>query len=74
MNLNLKYEQLWEIILSLSDGDRKKLKRDIAKLPDKKEKQQSDLQKLLLTGPVMSDEQYEAYTNNREYLTKWNKN
>ena len=35
------------------------------------EKETSEFQKLLLNGPVMDDEQYNQFLDNRKYFSTW---
>lgn len=71
MNLNLEigYEQLLKLVLQLPASQRKKLAEAIQKaeafspLPN-------NLQELLLTGPVWTEEEYQNVLKTREQLNQ----
>ncbi len=70
--IDLKFNQLLEIIKKLPLAQKKKLKIELeAELSESKAKDYSEFQDFLLKGPTMSEEQYTEYKNNRERLNKW---
>jgi hypothetical protein len=75
MNLNLEigYEQLLKLVLQLPASQRKKLAEAIQKT-ETSAPQPGNLQELLLTGPVWTEEEYEAVLKTREQLNQLAKN
>ena len=75
VTIDLKFEQLKELIKQLPASQLKKLKAELSEsfLKKKAKKDVHKLQDFLLQGPVMSDEQFEAYQKNRKDLNVWRK-
>ncbi len=73
LKLKIEYQELLSLIRQLSESQLKKLKADIDRVNGQKKSQIkiSDFQKLLLSGPVMSDEQYQQYIDNRKKFNQW---
>ena len=72
VKLNIGYEQLMDIIHQLPTEEINKLKVEIEKmLAESKASPISDLESLLLQGPVMSDEQFHAFEENRKAFDQW---
>ncbi len=80
LNLVIDYQQLFNLVKQLPYKTKIKLFKDL--LPEinsskiktesiNKEEDYNDFQKLLINGPVMSDEQFNNYKNLRENLNKW---
>ncbi len=76
LKLKIEYQELLSLIRQLSESQLKKLKADIDRVNGQKKSQIkiSDFQKLLLSGPVMSDEQYQQYIDNRKKFNQWRTN
>lgn len=76
MELNLKYEELWDLIMKLPSNELARLKADLIS-PSKSIKmptRRTNFQKLLLEGPTMTDEQFEQFKEIREYSNAWKTN
>ena len=75
VTLDLKFEQLKELIKQLPASQLAKLKAELSDsfLKKKSKKDLSKLQDFLLKGPVMSDKQFEAYQKTRKELNEWRK-
>jgi len=73
LKLKIEYQELLSLIRQLSESQLKKLKADVDRVNGQKKTQIkiSDFQKLLLSGPVMSDEQYQQYIDNRKKFNQW---
>ena len=79
VKINLTYDDVTAILRQLPADQLARLKREF--FADKKEQpeqerpsQPSEFQKLLLSGPVMDDEQYEEYLNFRKQFEAWRTN
>jgi Ca2+-binding EF-hand superfamily protein len=73
LTVNIQYEQLIKIIRRLPANQRAKLKSDLDNNIDesKSETEKTDFQKFLLKGPVMTDDQYDAFKENRKAINQW---
>ncbi len=73
LRLDIDYNQLLNLIKQLPATQLLKLKTELDEndSQEKPKKASSDFQKLLLNGPVMSDEQYNTFTENRERMNQW---
>lgn len=63
--------QIIVLIRQLSFENKVFLKNEIEKELSEIQPQDADLTKLLLEGPVMSDNEYEAYKSNHKVFSKW---
>ena len=70
LKLEIGFDQLLHAIQQLPENQRAILKEELNKEEQPKE-ELSDFQKLLLNGPVISDEQYKNYKEIRKHLNKW---
>lgn len=70
MNLNLEigYEQLLKLVMQLPSKQRKQLAEAIQKAETPPSLQPNNLQELLLTGPVWTEEEYQNVLKTREQL------
>ena len=68
LKLELGYEQIWELVKQLPPVQQVQLKNDIEQIS--KKNTLNDWQKLLLNGPVMSDESFEEVKKTRKQLNK----
>jgi hypothetical protein len=73
LTLNIGYDQLLFLIKQMPANQIAKLKNDIddSFVLLKSKKEISDFQEFLLHGPVMSDEQYDNYLENRKHFNQW---
>ncbi len=73
IRLDIDYNQLLNLIKQLPATQIAKLKAELDKKnsKEKPQKAKSDFQKFLLNGPIMSDEQYSSFVENRERLNQW---
>ncbi|WP_162343674.1 hypothetical protein [Cyclobacterium salsum] len=72
IKLNIGYEQLIAIISQLPVDEVIKLKAEIEKISLEKNIDTSDgLESLIANGPVMSDEKYWEFKNNRKKFSQW---
>jgi hypothetical protein len=75
LKINIGYNEILELIKQLPKTQILQLKTDIETAIIEQEKTETtDFQKLLLQGPVMSDEQYAEYLESRKYINKWRVN
>ncbi len=73
VTIDLKFEQLKELIKQLPASQLAKLKSELSDsfLKKKAKKDITKLQEFLLQGPVMSDQQFESYQKNRKEFNTW---
>lgn len=71
MNINLEigYEQLLKLVMQLPSKQRKQLAEAIQKA-ETLSPQPNNLQELLLTGPVWTEEEYQNVLKTREQLNQ----
>lgn len=70
LKLNIGYQELLELIRQLPASQIKKLRADLS-LIEAGHKGVNEFQELLLKGPVMDDEQYQEFLQNRKYFNAW---
>ena len=73
LKLNISYQELLNVIKSLSPGQIKKLREDILSILSEKEAQgkAGSFQGFLLDGPVMDDAQYDRFLEIRKSFNQW---
>ena len=72
VKLNVRYEQLIDLINQLPPDDINKLKAEIDRILNKVSSTADDeWESLLLNGPVMDDEQYRVFEENRQKFDQW---
>ncbi len=71
LTVNIPYEQLINILRHLPANQLAKIKSDLKNTLIISENEKSDFQKFLLNGPVMSDNQYIAFKENRKSFNQW---
>ena len=73
LTVNIRYEQLIKIIRHLPANQRAKIKSDLDNnvAESKSETERADFQKFLLKGPIMTDNQYDAFKENRKVFNQW---
>ena len=75
LKLKIGYNEIWELVKQLPKSQALQLKTDIETQIIQPEKVgMTDFQNLLLQGPIMDDEQYETYLENRKHLNQWRVN
>ena len=72
IKLKIDYDQLITIINQLPIDEVKKLKAEIEKISNEKNSEVTDdLESLIVNGPVMSDEKYHEFEENRKNFSQW---
>jgi hypothetical protein len=73
LTVDIKYEQLIDIIRHLPANQRARIKSDLENTVflNGAETGKSEFQEFLLNGPVMSDIQYAAFKENRKAFNQW---
>ena len=70
LKVDIGFNELLQAVQQLPENQRVILRREL----DKKDEPLTDLtefQKMLLNGPVMSDEEYQAFKETRKRINKW---
>lgn len=69
---DVDYNELLQVIKNLPEEKISQLKADLSTFtPTKIGRGINSFQDFLLKGPVMSDEQYKNYKENRNHFNKW---
>ena len=72
IKLNIGYEQVIAIIHQLPIDEVSRLKAEVEKiLREKNTETANDLESLIADGPVMSDEKYNEFEENRKHFSQW---
>jgi len=73
LTLNLGYTQIRELLRQLPANQIEKIKKELPEnyIQTKAKSDISDFQKFILTGPVMSDEQFENFKQQRHQFNIW---
>ena len=73
LKLDLSYEQLIKLILQLPKSKLVQLRKILDGQTNETTKPliQTDFQKLLLSGPVMNENQYQRFEENRKRFNEW---
>jgi len=73
LTLNLGYGQIFNLVSQLPANQIAKIKYEISEksIAEKAKKEVSDFQKFILAGPVMNDEQYSNFNQQREHFDLW---
>ncbi|RUA27993.1 MAG: hypothetical protein DSY77_16715 [Bacteroidetes bacterium] len=75
VKLNVGYEQLISIINQLPIEEVNKLKYELDRISNEKSIEiKDDLKNLILNGPVMSDEKFKEFEENRKHFNEWREN
>lgn len=76
MKFSINYKQLMELIKQLPASELAKLRADISvdMVKEKSKKESTDLYKLIMEGPTMSDEQHDQFLLNRKHFNQWRVN
>ena len=70
VQIDIGFDQLLKIVKTLSMVELRQLKAEIENESGKLEPK-SDLEKLLLNGPIATKEQLEVIENNRKRINQW---
>ncbi len=73
LKVDIGFEQLVQAIKQLPEAKIMQLKAELSEKHFSKKSSQAsiDFQKLLLSGPVMDDKQYEGHKSLRSRFSKW---
>jgi hypothetical protein len=73
LKVDIMYEQLLKLIKQLPAGKIAQLKSELndTYIKKKAKTEISDFQEFLLKGPVMSDNQYSQFLENRKRFNEW---
>jgi hypothetical protein len=72
ITVDFNIEQILLAIKQLPTSQLKEVKKVVDQsLFSEKTHENSELKKLILKGPLMSDEQYEAFLENRKNMNQW---
>jgi hypothetical protein len=73
LTLNLEYRQLLDLVRQLPAYQREKMKEELTGnfIQTKAKTETSDFQKFILSGPVMSDSQYQVFKQQRDQFNLW---
>lgn len=72
IKLKIDYDQLITIINQLPLDEVKKLKAEIERISNEKNSEViDDLESHIVNGPVMSDEKYYEFEENRKNFSQW---
>ena len=73
LKLKIKYEELLNLIWQLPISELARLRSDLMHHRSPQENSHKSFQALLLSGPVMSDDQFAAFQANRNHFDQWNR-
>ena len=73
LTLKLEYRQVLDILKQLPDSQIERIKKELLRnfVPTKAKLEISDFQKFILSGPVMHDNQYQVFKQQREQFNLW---
>jgi flagellar motor switch protein FliG len=74
IKLKIGYEQLVDIIQQLPMDEVEKLKTEIERISrnmNSESEAMKDFESFIANGPVMSDEKFQAFEENRKHFTQW---
>jgi sugar (pentulose or hexulose) kinase len=73
VTVNLGYAQIVDIVRQLPANQIAKVKKELPEnyIQTKAKSEISEFQKFILTGPVMSDEQYKNFKQQRHQFNLW---
>ena len=70
LKLNIRYEELLNLLKQLPASQIRKLMADLALLVNRR-KEKREFQQFLLEAPVMDDDQYQEFLANRKHFNAW---
>ena len=73
LTVDIEFNELLKIIKQLPAFQIEKIKTEVNEktVVNKPIVEKSEFQEFLLSGPVMSEEQYQGYLENRQHFNKW---
>jgi hypothetical protein len=73
LTLNLEYRQVLDIVRQLPANQIEKIKKELTEsfIQTKAKSEISKIKKFILSGPVMSDSQYQVFKQQREHFNLW---
>ena len=73
LTLNLGYNQVFNLVRQLPANQIVKIKYELSEsvIAEKAKEEMSDFQKFILAAPVMSDEQYSNFSQQRTHFNQW---
>jgi len=73
LKLKIGYDELFELVKQLPASKIFQLKSELAdkNLPERKKAERKAFRKLLLNGPVISEEQYQQFLQTRNWMNQW---
>jgi hypothetical protein len=73
VTLNLEYRQILNLVRQLPANQIEKIKEELMKnfIQTKAQSEISEFQNFILSGPVMSDSQYQVFKQQREQFNLW---
>ncbi len=76
LKLSIGYAELFELVRQLPASQIFQLKSELAgrTMPERKAIEKAAFRALLLKGPVMSEEQYQQFLENRNWMSQWRTN
>jgi hypothetical protein len=76
LKVDIEFDELLKLVKQLPASKLIQLKSAIENdiIETKSKEEISDFQRFLLEAPVMSDDQYEQFLENRKHFNEWRKN
>jgi len=73
LTVNLEYRQVLDLVRQLPDSQIEKIRKELMNnfIWTKARLEVTDFQKFILSGPVMSDSQYQVFQQQREHFNLW---
>jgi maltose-binding protein MalE len=73
VTLNLEYRQVLDMVRQLPANQIEKIKKELTEnfIQTKARSEVFDFQEFILSGPVMSDYQYQIFNEQREQFNSW---
>lgn len=73
LTLNLGYAQIIDLVRQLPANQIEKMKKELTEnfILTKAKSEVSDFQKFILAGPVMSNDQYQIFKQQRQQFNSW---
>jgi len=73
LTVNLEYRQVLDLVRQLPDNQIEKIRKELMNnfIRTKARLEVTDFQKFILSGPVMSDSQYQDFQQQREHFNLW---
>ena len=73
LNIDIQFDELLALLKQLPAAQIAKIRQELSEnlVAEKAEEQLDDFKKFLLNGPIMSDEQYKEYLEERKRFKKW---